>query len=291
MTSPRPAPPDFASVLGAWAHARPDVRGLVLIGSQVRGAADRAAGADAQSDWDFQLITRRPARYADRAWTRELPALGLQVYAHRRTFGGVRKVTAFFSSVEVDLVLVPALSLSLARLAVAAGLHRRAGATSLLRRRLADLAIVVRPGFRFLKGEAAWGAFYRRVVAEVADPRLRDAEVRALAESFVCDALWVAKKIRRGELLAAQRLLHQSLAETNFRLLHELRLRRGLRSFPEARRLELVAPEESAVVSVQSALEPAGLRRALTGSVATFERLTAALLNGDWQWPPDLERP
>jgi hypothetical protein len=38
------------------------------------------------------------------------------------------------------------------------------------------LAVVIRPGWRFLKGGREWDAFYRRVVAEVDDPRFSAAQ-------------------------------------------------------------------------------------------------------------------
>ncbi len=79
-------------------------------------------------------------------------------------------------------------------------------------------------------------------MAEVPDPRLDDAAVRNLAACFRCDQRWLERKLARRELVAAQRMLHLGLVEANLRLLHELRLRRKERSFPEGRRLERIAP-------------------------------------------------
>jgi hypothetical protein len=150
---------------------------------------------------------------------------------------------------------------------------------------LQDLAVVIRPGWRFWKGAKQWEPFYDRVVAAVADRRIDDREARALADGFVCDATWTCRKIERGEFLAAQRMLHRALAETNFRLLHELRLRRGARSFPEARRIERVArTAELDAVSVAATPTAKSLRAALAKSSATLRTLMRAL-TPDWRWP------
>lgn len=260
----------------AWADRTPTVKGLVLIGSRERAADDQVWAADAQSDWDFQIITSAPGPFANGDWTGGLMGAELKVYAARvAKIGGVLKVNAIFAGAEVDFVVIPARRLRLAKLAVALGWHRGEGK---LRRGLRDLAVVIRPGWRFLKGAAAWDAFYRRVVDEVDDPRLSDEAAGSLAKVFLCQALWVRRKIARGELLAAQRMLHGELAETNFRLLHELKLRRGERSFPEARRIERVtSPAELAAVTVNAVLEADALRGALDRSEATMLALLREL--------------
>lgn len=253
----------------AWAERTPTVKGLVLIGSRERSADDQVWAADAQSDWDFQIISSAPEMFAKRDWTNELTGTELKVYAPRvARIGGVPKVNVIFAGAEADFVIIPARRLMLAKLAMALGRHRREGK---LRRGLQDLAVVIRPGWRFLKGGAAWDGLYRRVVAEVPDLRLRDEEACGLADVFLCEAVWVRRKIDRGELVAAQRMLHGELAETNFRLLHELKLRRGERSFPEARRIERVtSPADLAAVTVNAALEVEALQRALNRCEATM---------------------
>jgi len=267
----------LVDLVATWAAAERSLQAVVLIGSQVRGAADAA------SDWDFQVIADNPGRFADENGVRGLIAgAAPRAYCVRPTFGGVHRATALYPEAEVDLVILPARTLRLARLAVRFGLHRRPGR---LRRALTDLAVVIRPGYRFLKGEAAWGGFYRKVLADVPDPRLDDAEIRALAAGFVCDAAWIGRKLDRGELLAAQRMLHQSLAETNFRLGHELRLRRGEPSHPEARRLEQVLPPaELAALTVAAHPTREDLHAAAAKARSTLEALLRDL-TPDWHWP------
>jgi hypothetical protein len=268
----------------AWAERTPSVKGLVLIGSRERAASDRMSGVDAQSDWDFQIITTAPMDFANRDWTCGLPGMELKVYATRvARIGGVPKVNAIFSNAEADFVVIPRWRLGLAKCAVALGQHRREGK---LRSGLQDLVSVIRPGWRFLKGGRHWDSLYRRVVAEVPDPRLDDAATCALADIFLCESRWVQRKIARGELIAAQRMLHWELAETNFRLLHELKLRRGELSFERARRIERVATaEELVAVEVKAALEAGALRAAVEWSETTMRGLMRELVGERWNGP------
>ena len=268
----------------AWAERTPAVKALVLIGSRERQAGDAVWRADAHSDWDFQIITTQPQRFLNNAWTRELTGAELKVYAARvARIGGVPKVNAIFTEAEADFVVLPAGLMRTMKLAAWLGLHRRVGK---VRRGLQDLAVVIRPGWRFLTGGETWDPFYRRVVAEVADERLSDEAVRGLAGIFICESVWTRRKIARGELLAAQRMLHRELAETNFRLLHELKVRRGERSFPEARRIERVAAEaELAAVSACATLRAEALEAAVDKSAATLCMLMKALVGEGWRWP------
>ena len=278
------APADFGAIMTAWADRTPAVKGLVLIGSRERPAGDVVWRADAQSDWDFQIITDRPQAFANKDWTRELTGAALKVYAARvARIGGVPKVNAIFTEAEADFVVLPAGLMRLLKLAVALGLHRGDGK---VRRGLQDLAVVIRPGWKFLKGAGTWDPFFQRVVAEVADARLGDQAACGLADVFVCESVWVRRKIERGELHAAQRMLYRELAETNYRLLHELKLRRGERSFPEARRIERIASEaELAAVRVSATPEAEALRAALAQSVSALRELMTALVGERWTWP------
>jgi len=269
--------------IAEWAERESSVRGLVLIGSQVRPAEDVVWRSDKQSDWDFQIIASRPELFGTREWTQ---ALGRQVHTYavrRAAIGGVPKIAALFQGAEADFVVIPANLLSILKIAVRLGLHRR---SAWVRRRTQELAVVIRPGWKFLKGAKQWELFYQRVVAGVADPRLSDEEIRSLADSFVCDYVWTDRKIARGELIAAQRMLHRSLIETNIRFLHELKLRSGERTFPEARRAERVSSgNQLNFLRVSAVCEPAALRDALETSASSCRQLVSLLLGNKWRWP------
>lgn len=272
-----------AERMAAWARSEGSVKALVLMGSQARAPDDLVWRPDPQSDWDFQVFTSNPSMFETSAWLRGV-GLNVTAYAVRRTaIGSVPKIAALFEGGEADFVIVPVGPWNRARWLTRFGVHRR---SARLRTMLTDLAVVIRPGCKFLKGGEVWEPFYRQVVADIEDPRLNDNAVRNLAESFVCDTVWTLRKIDRGELVVAQRMLHRSLAETNIRLLHELRLRRGDRSFPEARRAErLLGAEDLASISVSAIPEENSLRKAVMKTSTVARELVRALVGDTWSWP------
>lgn len=262
--------------LSTWFQAEPGVRAAVLYGSSARSAAE-GAPADQWSDLDLHVITSDPARVEQTDWARALPDFGFCHRAGRPAAGGVHKIRLLFAAGEVEMVLMPAGRLRLARLGLALGLQRKPGK---LRDGLNVLATGLRSGYRFLKGEAAWGKFYARVVETMPGLRLSPAEIRDLADLFVCDLLACLQRIERGELAAAQRALHRQLAETNFVLARELRLRRGqpVPSFEPARRVEQWSePEEKAWVRVDARLEPEALRGAAWQAYAAMKAMMTQL--------------
>lgn len=265
----------------SWAGAEPAVEMLALIGSRTRVTGE-AAAADRHSDWDFQIVTSRPELFAQRTWTEGLGEALLAYVARPGRLGSARKVTALFAAGEIDLVVIPAAQVRAVHDLVKAGQH---AANPPVMQGLTDLAAVLRGGYRILKGDETYGDFYRFVAQKIPPPRLSDAEVRNLADGFVCDYVSTRRKIDRGELRASQRWLHHQLAEVNFQLLHELRQRAGRASFPDARRLESLAPPEMEAVSVDAALRPEALRAAVDASAAACRQLTQALVGGTWKWP------
>jgi hypothetical protein len=260
-----------------WVDREPSIRAVTLFGTQAQGRA--AAG----SDFDLQIVTAQPRRFEDRRWTAAIPAWRVRAYAVRDATGGARKVTLLLEGAEFDLVIVPAWSLGVARLLVSGGLHRR---VQRLARALGPLAVVMRPGYRVLRGGSSWERFYARVVREIPDPRLDRAAVLALAETAYVDLHWIAGKIGRGELVAAQRWLHRTPVEVNLRLLTESRQRRGLEPVFDGRRAEmLLAPDELAEIRVSASLEPAALTAAVLLCEATLRRRVLELTDAPAPWP------
>ena len=259
------------------------VKAIVLFGSQAR-ASGVVNGADHQSDFDLQVVTSRPEVFLQRGWWGDFSGHELLVRAVRPASGGVKKVTVIFKpTLELDVILVPAYRMELARLVVSSRLYRYLPS---LRKALDELAYVMRPGYEVLKGGARWKNFYMRVVADMDGTRLHDTEIVSLAEIFICDFIWVKRMIARGELVAAQRTLHRSLAEINFKFLHELRLRRKQVTFREARRIEHIAsPEELANASIDSDLTSPALLAATVKLGVNCRTLVDALLGGSWIWP------
>lgn len=277
------APGEFLPQVLDWVLRRRDLAAVTLFGSHARDP-DAVNAADGWSDIDLHVIARQPDRFGRRTWaeTQFLPR-ELRAYVVRPVPGGVRKVTALFRPhAELDIVVLPGLPLRVLRLAVAAGMHRRWPA---LARMLDELATVMRPGFRVLKGGPGWERFYATVVRDVRGTRLTDDAALALADEFVCDYVWILQKLSRGELITSQRLLHRSLAEINFQLSHELHLRQGRLSFREARRVEhALAAEDREDLTVRASLTTEELQCAVEKSAATLRKLMRALVADRWRW-------
>ena len=269
-----------------WARREPAIRAVVLFGSRARapGALD---AADPHSDWDFQIITRQPDRFANPAWVRTAGISEPIAYALRpRRVGSGVKVSAVFPEGELELVSTPAIQFVLARWLWRFGLLARSRRALTA---LGDLASLLRPGYRVVKGEAAWGRFFTHVATAIPPTRLDDETVVGIAARFVCDYLSALQKIDRGELLAAQRWLHHYLAEANFNLLHELKERRGEKSYHVARRIEQVIDDRwRRAVTVAALPERESLRAAVELSAQTCRELMGALVGEKWRWPENL---
>lgn len=250
---------DLGERIEAWAQREKHVELLVAIGSRVRApGADGAA--DRRSDWDFQLASSRPEMLDRGEW---LSALGVEVHAYAVRIGRLgssAKISVVTDRGELDLVILPAEAL---RVLTTAMSRPASSWPPQLLPALTDLATVLAGGFRVLKGEEAYGLLLARIAREVPVARLDDSAVRLEAEGFVCDYVSTWRKVERGEWIAAQRWLHHQLTETNLRLLHELRLRRGGPSFPDGRRLERLAEPMTDEVTVRATPEAESLRAAL----------------------------
>lgn len=267
--------------LTSWINSEKQVRSAVLFGSCARKPADPAR-ADRWSDIDLHLIVDRPADIVAVDWGRALPQFSLCLGVTRQASGGVSKHTLLFHEGEVDLVLVPTRKMQSARRAFNLGPHRQ---RPNLERALNTFATIMTGGFHFIKGQREWSDFYTRVVNEVAGDRIGNGAARQMADEFLLDFFSLLRKVRRGELIAAQRVLHRSLNETNISLLHELRIRSGRQTFQQARRVEALAPpREVAAITTTASLSSSELIQAAWASMRGLQYLMTKLQCG-WSAP------
>lgn len=265
----------------AWAKRQRSIVVLVQIGSQTRSSG--VGAADRDSDWDFQIVTREPEALRHRAGIGDELGAPLSYVMRGGRLGSAAKITAVFEDGELDVVVIPFEQFAGAAALVKAGKHQD---NPMVMRGLFDLSLVLIGGYRILKGEEIAGELFSFVRGKITPPRLHDVEIEELAEGFVSDYVSTRRKIARGELVAAQRWLHHQLLETNFRLAHELRQRRGLPSFPDARRLEFLGdmPEIGSLAN-EAALTPESLTRAVENAAETLRGLMRALRGELWRWP------
>lgn len=260
------------------------VRVATLFGSQARRMLGAAHQADKWSDIDLQVLAPRPADFATFEWVRSVPGHRANVCAQRPVFGGVFKQTILYDAGELDLVILPYRRMRLGRCLFRLGLHERIG---VVRRGLTNFADIMRFEHVVVKGGQGWETFYRDVSRSMPRLGLTNEEARAAADVAYVDAVCVLGRIDRGELVSAQRILHQSVVETNIRLLYESRERRGLQAYHRARRAEAILPaEELSWIRADVPLQPDALAACTRGLIDGTRKLTAMLTGETPDWPP-----
>jgi len=264
--------PEYEARVVAWARGLPDLEALVQIGSRVQPGAK----VDAWSDWDYHLIVRDPARYFNRDWPAAIaPCWG----AHfERTERAVVKMSAVFDGGhEADFVLLPAWQMKLVYRAMRhpglAGWYPRA-----LRTGIHNLRLVARPGARVILGGPAWEQRLTALAAEWPEPGFSEQDFQRHAAAFWRHAVWVAKKILRGEVRAAQRWQHTELREHVYALLEEEARIAGRTPRPEARQAEQwLSAGRLRQTAIETAPEQRVLARALLAELTLFREVSASV--------------
>jgi hypothetical protein len=278
--------PSVGDTFEAWARSEPDVRVVLMLGSRARSFGE-IGSSDEGSDWDFHVVTSNIKLFLDAAWAEraQLPKPFAYV-ARSGRLSPVTKSSAIFPSGEIDIVLLPLTHLRAAKALMRFGLAQRIPS---VRNALADLTLVLLPGYRVVKGDKSWSSFFSSVVSQIPSPRLDNHTVCELAEAYVIDYISTRRKINRGEFMAGQRWLHIQLAETNFRLLHELRLRSHKPTFPDGRRLELL-PIDQWLDGIRVSALPnrESLLAALEKSAETCRAIVGHLVGTAWKWPREI---
>lgn len=280
-------PPDsaFFDAVVSWLNSDSTIESAVLYGSTANPGPAAQGLRDNWSDIDLHVVAASPATLFDLDWSPIFPGYRFCLSVTQEATGSTKKITALFVGGQIDVVVVTKTQMKLVRWAMRLGMHRK---IALVRTALNEMATSMCSGYRFLKGERVWGDVYKRVVREMAGVRLRDAEICDLANAFLVNALLTRKRLDRGELMAAQYSLHRQLSETNFRLVRELRLRRGLSlpSFGLGRRAEMsFSPTELSWVRVNARLDRDELAAALRCAFEGLKSVTLQLVPA-WRVPP-----
>ena len=193
--------------LVAWGAARPDLRAIAVVGSRAR--ADHPA--DAWSDLDVIVMARRPRRYRSGSdWLAEIETPWLAVREPTVIGGQEIFLVTFEGGTKVDLVVVSSVAFSLAARAIEA-LKRHPAVLTLLpklaRDRLTALSDVLNRGFRLVLDKDRLAE--RLGAGGLATPPPRSPsqeEFLHLVRLFLNEQVWVALKMRRGELFVAKTL-------------------------------------------------------------------------------------
>lgn len=261
-------PHDFEARIVDWARQQPDVEALVQIGSRAQPKGD----VDAWSDWDYHLIVGRSSRFLNREWPAGIAHCWCSHY--ERTERGVVKVSVVFAGgFEADFVPLTAWQMKLVYWAMARPGLRRLYPRA-LRRGIENTRLVVGPGYRVILGGRAWEA---RLAALATAWPVKDFSADDLhfhAAAFWRHAVWVQKKLARGESRAALRWQQVELTDHLYALLAEEARLAGRAARPEARKAEqwLDARRLGQTV-IETGTDPRTLARALLAEMDLFEEV------------------
>lgn len=223
---------EFEDRIVAWARRQPDVEALVQIGSR----AQAGARVDEWSDWDYHIITARPARYRGTSWLAEIAPCWSAHY--ERTPRGVVKVSAVFEGgYEVDFVPISVRAMKLVYWAMARpGLRRFY--PSVLRAGVANTRLIAGPGCKVVIGGEAWERRVAALAVSWPGKSFTAEDFTFHVSAFWRHAVWIFKKIARGESRAALRWNQVEAGDHLWALLIEEARLAGRPARPEARQAE-----------------------------------------------------
>jgi aminoglycoside 6-adenylyltransferase len=169
----------------AWAQTQPDIRAAIVLGSRAR--TDRPA--DEWSDLDLLIATSDPSRLlAQTDWLEQLGTPWATFLEPTAVGGGTERRVLFEGGLDVDFALVP---VELVQQFAAQGWPP-------------EVAGVLRRGMRFALDKDGLAASMVLPPDErpAPQPPAQDKFLN-LVNDFWYHAVWVAKKLRRGELWTA----------------------------------------------------------------------------------------
>ena len=164
-----------------WAREKADVRAAVVVGSRAR----KETPADRWSDLDVILIVDDPESYAESAeWVSEF-GTPVMTFMEETPVGQRERRVLYETGEDMDLPLFPLSALE--RL-----------------EQNADVAAILARGYRMLVDEVGLDERLRRIAQRASEPEPpTQADFDQLTADFWYHALWIAKKLRRGEVYTA----------------------------------------------------------------------------------------
>lgn len=224
---------EFEHRVATWVQGRADVSALILAGSR----SQKTATTDDWADWDFHLITPDPSRFRSTAWLDEIAPCWC---AHAAvTPRGVWKVSAVFAEGwEVDFVPLAEWQMKLVYWVMRRPKWHRFMPTKLRHGIHETRAFMLGNGWRLLKGGSEWTERLSALSVEWPVPGMTAVRFQELQAEFWPRAVWLMKKIARGENRSAVLWLAKLNLEVVYPLLQEEARLQGRVSRPEARKAE-----------------------------------------------------
>jgi aminoglycoside 6-adenylyltransferase len=170
----------------AWAQTQPNIRAAIVLGSRAR--TDRPA--DEWSDLDLLVVTSDPGRLLSQTdWLEQLGTPWLTFLEPTAVGGATERRVLFEGGLDVDFSPFP---VEILRKFAAEGLPP-------------EVAGVIRRGMRFVLDKDGLAATLKLPPDERPAPQPPTPDkFLNLVNDFWYHAVWVAKKLRRGELWTAQ---------------------------------------------------------------------------------------
>ncbi len=256
----------------AWGNQQDDVRAVLLLGSRAR----EDHPADEWSDWDVVVICVDPEPYlVESTWLENIAPVWLTFLDPTAVGNLVERRALFEGGVDADFIFV---SLPLARQLALDGFPE-------------DVKGVIQRGVKVLVDKdnvaAPWVAIDAQDAAAWRMPS--QAEFNALVQDFLYHAVWVTKKLRRGEMWTAKWCLDGSMKEQLLTMIHwHTRATQGWRRnlWHQGRFLEEWA-DERALEGLRTAFaryDPAEIAPALKQTLYLFHWLTEETAR-EWEYP------
>jgi hypothetical protein len=149
---------------------------------------------------------------------------------------------------------------------------------SRLRRGIANTRLIACPGYKVILGGPAWEKRFEALSFPWPDPVFTDEDFAFQVSAFWRNAIWVQKKIARGEVRAALRWDQREIVESLFILLAEEARIVGRPARPEARKAEQwLDARRLEQTKVSASLDRKSLARALLLQIDLFEEVTRSV--------------
>lgn len=223
---------EFESRITDWARRQADIEALIQIGSRVQAGAH----VDVWSDWDYHLIVRNIARFQNSVWPSEIAPCWCSHY--EKIEDGVNKLGVIFENgLEADFVLLVPWKMKLVYWAIAHPRLRALYPQALLSG-IHNTRRVLKPGYKVIIGGASWEKRLKALDASWPLPKISAVDFQHTTSTFWRHAVWLLKKIARGELRAAARWYTMEMFDHVYVLLAEEARLAGRRTRTEARSAE-----------------------------------------------------
>jgi hypothetical protein len=225
-------PQEFETRIVEWARRQPSIEALIQIGSRVQPGSH----VDNWSDWDYHLIARDLGRYQNNLWPAEIAPCWCSHY--ERIEDGVNKLGVIFEDgLEADFVLLSPWKMRLVYWAIAHPGLRHLYPRALLSG-IHNTRRVLRPGYKVVCGGVSWERRLRALNAPWPERLITAEEFEHTTLTFWRHAVWLLKKIARGELRASARWYTLEMFDHVYLLLAEEARLAGRKTRTEARSAE-----------------------------------------------------